>query len=102
MTETYNGFHRSLVNRLNVISSQLKRAPSVSRVDVKNDHILVYIEEVRGFSSNKQWMLLLLLELILSSALLPIVTKRGETGTKLRACPGAPCGEPEASCGQDL
>lgn len=87
---------------LSIISSQLTGPKSANRVDVKDDHILIYIQQVRWFSSNKQCMLLLLLELILSSALPPIVTERAETGTELRSYPGAPCGEPEASCGWDL
>lgn len=70
-----------------------------NRVDVNDDHILIYIEEVRGFSTNEQWMLLLLLEIILSSALPPIVTERNGTGTELKSYPGAPCAEPEACCG---
>lgn len=45
------------INKLIIVSSQLKKSLLVDEVEQKADHVLVYIEEVRGIQSEEQKMI---------------------------------------------
>lgn len=93
-------FH--VLMKLSVVSSQLQRALLVDRVEQKQDHVMVYVREVRGIHSGVNGGHSPDLLLILSSVFPPTVTKGHSHPPQLRAHTGAPSAEPEASCGQDL
>ena len=50
--------HDNRITQLNIVSSQLKMTRLVDRVEQKEDHVLVYIQEVRRIHSEEQEMMI--------------------------------------------
>ena len=91
-----------MVTQLNIMSSQLKGAPLVDNVEQEEDHVLLYIREVRGIHSGQYYMMLFRFITIYVSVFLLTVTKDRGHQPQLRAHTGDPCAEPKASRDQDL
>lgn len=91
-----------MVTNMNVMFSQLKGAMLVDRVERKEDHLLVYIREVKGVHGGQYYMMILRFLTNYVSVFLPTVTKRHCHQSCFSIHTGDPSAEPEASCDQDL
>lgn len=87
-----------------MVCSQLKGALLVDRVEQKEDHVLVYLQEVRGLYREEQQMMQSrsFTDRAIFFFFLPTVNEGHTHQPQLRAHPGAPSAEPEAGCGEDL
>ncbi len=87
--------------QLILVFPQLKGALLVDRVEQKEDHVLVYLQEVRGIHSKEQ---IICSRFVTNVAFVFLSTaNKGNTHQPhLRAHTAALSTEPEASCGQDL
>lgn len=90
------------INKLIIVSSQLKYSVLVNRVEQKEDHVLVYIEEVRGIQSEEQKMIFSRCVTDSANCFCPTVTTAHTYQLYLRDRTGRRCEESEACPGPDL
>lgn len=90
------------INKLLVVSSQLKKSILVDRVEQKEDHVIVYIQEVRGIQSEEQKMIFSRCVTDSANYFCPTVTTAHSNQLYLRARTGHRREESEACPGPDL